>query len=82
MKPLPAIATPSESVLLDWLKARVSRLMLEEIAANDWGRETAHNLAGIEMQLGDSAPLGPLPWFPLEVLELERWKELIDERGH
>ncbi len=35
-------------------------------------------IAGIEMQLSDSAPLGPLPWFPLEVLELERWKELTN----
>ncbi len=25
--------------------------MLEEIAANDWGLETARNLAGIEMQV-------------------------------
>ena len=49
--------------------------MLEEIAANDRGEDTAKNLAGIQAQLSPRPPLGLLPWWPREVLELERWSE-------
>jgi hypothetical protein len=70
-----AIATPSEDGLLEWLKTKVSRVMLEEVSANDWGEDTAVHLAGILAQLAPHPPLGLLPWHPREVLELERWSE-------
>ena len=63
---------PSRSALLDWLRPGVSRLMLEEIAANDAGEEVADHLAAIQKQLSDAPQIGPLPWCPREVLELER----------
>ncbi len=65
----------SESGLLDWLRSVISRKMLEEIAANDYGEEIADHLAAIEQQLSDKPVKGLLTWCPLEVLELERWNE-------
>ena len=67
--------TPSESTLLDWLRFRLSRAMLEEIARNDYSEEVEAHLAEIENQLGSAPVLGFLPWNPREVLELERWNE-------
>ncbi len=49
--------------------------MLEEISLNDCGEESPDHLAGIQAQLGPHPPLGLLPWYPREVLELERWQE-------
>lgn len=66
---------PADHTLLDWLLARVSRLMVEEIAANDRGEQVEEHLAGIQEQLGSNPPLGLLAWNPREVLELERWGE-------
>jgi hypothetical protein len=74
-KVLLSSAVPSGSALLDWLCSGVSRLMLEEIAANDYGEEVADHLAAIQKQLSDAPHIGPLPWCPREVLELERWSE-------
>jgi hypothetical protein len=68
------LAPASECGLLEWLRTRVSPLMLEEISKNDRGDESAEHLAAIKTQLGAiKPPLGELPWCPLEVLELERW---------
>jgi hypothetical protein len=69
------VATSSEDALLEWLKTKVSRLMIEEISANDWGEDTGAHLAGILAQLAPHPPLGLPPWHPREVLELERWSE-------
>jgi hypothetical protein len=69
------LARPSRDDLLELLTTRVSRLMLEEISANDYGEETTAHLDGIESQLRLDAPLGRLDLCPLEVLELERWSE-------
>jgi hypothetical protein len=65
----------SESGLLDWLRPVISRKMLEEIAANDYGEEVSEHLAAIERQLSDAPVTGLLGWCPREVLELERWNE-------
>jgi hypothetical protein len=56
--------------------------MLEELAAADYGTDCEQHLAGIDAQLGPQPLLGFLDWYPGEVLELERWEEPQDERGH
>ncbi len=65
---------PDELELLDLLKTRVSRLMLEEIAANDNGEEIADHLAGIEAHIDEPRP-AELEWCPREVLQLQLWVE-------
>ncbi len=65
----------SDSALLDWLRPKVSRLMIEEISENDYRRATLENSAAVEMQVMANPPLGFLAWIPREVLELERWSE-------
>lgn len=74
------MAAPSECVLLDWLQPRVSRLMLEEISANDYEWESAGHLAGIQAQLTTHPPLGMLAWCPREALVLESWRD--PDRAH
>ena len=76
------LAPPTECGLLEWLRIRVSPLMLEEISKNDRGDEAAEHLAAIKTQLGGKPTLGELPWCPLEVLELERWARPESEHGH
>jgi hypothetical protein len=76
------LAPPSECGLLEWLRVRVTRLMLEEISRNDYEDQSAEHLAAIFAQLGAKPPLGMLPWCPLEVLELERWTTPDCEREH
>jgi hypothetical protein len=65
--------------------------LLEEISANDYGRDIARHLAGIKAQLRPNPPLGLPALWPREVLELERWsdpdrayldKTPTGERGH
>lgn len=68
-------AQPSESGLLDWLRQGTSRKMIEEIAANDYGKEVSEHFAAIQRQLSDDPIKGLLPWWPREVLELQRWFE-------
>jgi hypothetical protein len=74
-KPLLSMVAPAETELLELIKANLSRLMLEEMAANDYGEEASEHLVAIQRQLGPNPPLGLLPWNPREVLELERWSE-------
>jgi hypothetical protein len=74
------IAEPDETALLDVLRSRISRLMLEEIAANDYGHEIPEHLKAIEEQIISTPTLGQLRWCPREVLELERRSE-PDEIG-
>lgn len=77
------LAPASECGLLEWLRLRVSSLMLEEMSKNDRGDDSAEHLAAIKTQLGAiKPPLGELPWCPLEVLELERWAKPESEHGH
>ena len=71
-------APPSECGLLDWLRPQVSRLMLEEISKNDYGKSSEAYCAAILEQLGPQPSLGLLPRDPRgvrEVLELECWNE-------
>lgn len=70
-----AFADPSETSLLEHLKAKASRLMLEEISQNDYGEEAADHLSGIERQMNGGVEPTLLNWCPREVLELERWQE-------
>ena len=70
------LVPPSECGLLEWLRSRVSRLMLEEIAENDYGRDHAKHLAAIEAQLGDQPQLGFLPWHPWKCCHCERLAQL------
>lgn len=78
-KVLVKLGPPSKDDLLSALGARVSRSMLEEIAANDYGEEVPAHLAGIEAQIAPNAPLGKLDWCPREVLELQVWSEPDDD---
>jgi hypothetical protein len=68
-------ADSSESGLFEWLRQKISRKMLEEIAANDYSEEVWDHFAAIERQLSKDPAKGLLAWCPREVLELERWTE-------
>jgi hypothetical protein len=68
-------APPSETALLDFARARVSREMIHEIALNDRGDDAEIHELAILKQLAPAPTLGLLPWHPLEVLELQRWSE-------
>lgn len=70
-----AFVDPSETSLLEYLRTKVSRLMLEELSRNDYGEEASDHLAGIENQMNGGADPTPLYWCPGEVLALERWQE-------
>ena len=69
------LAPPSETALLDFVRARVSPQMIHEIAMNDYGRNVDVHELEIMRQLSPSPELGMVPWHPREVLELERWRE-------
>jgi hypothetical protein len=69
-------APPSEAMLLEWLRQKVSKVMIEEVSVNDRGEDAAEHFKGIAAQLYQGEPqLGLIPWHPREVLELERWQE-------
>jgi hypothetical protein len=74
-KTLVAIESPSEQQLLLWIQTQVDRSVLEEIAANDRGNDTAKHLASIQNQLRPNPSMGLLPYWPLEVLQLEQYSE-------
>lgn len=69
------LAVPSRDALLDWLRTRVSRAMLEEIARNDREEKASENLAAIEMMMGVRPMQGSPAYRAREVLQLERWAE-------
>jgi hypothetical protein len=73
--PLLFLATPDELGFIQWLNPRITRPMLEEISANDRGDDSSKHFAAIQGLLRPNPPLGLLPWWPREVLELERWGE-------
>ncbi len=70
-----AIAPPSETTLLDFMRTKVSDEMLHDICLHDWGRDIEVHEAAVLKQLAPKPELGLLPWHPREVLELERWEE-------
>jgi hypothetical protein len=65
----------SRDALLDWLRPRVSRLMLEEIAKNDYEENVSEQLAAIEMLMGQRPVSGSPEFRAREVLQLEQWSE-------
>ena len=69
------LAVPSRDALLDWLRTRISRLMLEEIARNDREENISEYLAAIEMLMGERPARGSAAFGAREVLQLERWTE-------
>ncbi|AFZ15657.1 hypothetical protein Cri9333_4895 (plasmid) [Crinalium epipsammum PCC 9333] len=69
---------PSEDALLYWLRERVDRSMLEEIAMADYSYNyELHLSALLKVHQGEALPV-PIPWEPREVLELTRWSEPDD----
>jgi hypothetical protein len=68
-------APPSETALLNFSRAHVSREMIHEIASNDYEKDILLHELGILQQLTPAPDLGLLSWHPREVLELERWNE-------
>ncbi len=70
-----AIAPPSETELLDFLRTKVSNEMIHDICLRDYGEDIEAHLVGVLKQLAPKPELGLLPWHPREVLELERWEE-------
>ena len=71
---LDRLVLASESALMEWLRLHVSRLMIEEIAENDYGRQSREYTTVIEAQIKPDAVSG-IPWASREVLELERWSD-------
>jgi hypothetical protein len=69
------MAIPSECALLDWIGETINRPLLQEISLNDYGEDSAEHLSAIQTQLAPNPPLGLPPWYPCEVLELERWNQ-------
>ena len=70
------LAPPSETAIIERLRHVVSKLMLEEVSANDRGEDAAEHFRGITAQLyHPRPPLGLIPWHPKEVLQLECWSQ-------
>jgi len=63
------------AALLDRLRAAMSPATLDAIASGDYGQDHAEHLAALEEIQRTGGVRHPLPWFPLEVLQLERWAE-------
>ncbi len=76
-----AIAPPSETTLLDFVRTKVSKEMIHDICLRDWGRDIEVHEAALLRQLAPEPGLGLLPWHPREVLELERWEEPDERRN-
>ncbi len=68
-----AAAGPSETALLDFVRARVSREMIREIAMNDYGNNAEVRVLAILEQLVPNPVLGVVPYDLKEALELEQW---------
>ena len=70
------LAPPSETAIIDRLRLVVSKLMLEEVSANDRGEDAAEHFRGITTQLYHAtSPLGLIAWHPREVLQLQCWND-------
>jgi len=59
--------------LFDWLRTRVSREVLQDIATADYGENEADNLAALEDIWTTGLVPRQLAWVPHEVLALRRW---------
>lgn len=72
---------PDSRGLLEWLAPQLDDGMLHEIADLDYGGNDEHFAALVQIRekLDISAPL---EWEPKEVLELERWSDPSEMRGH
>jgi hypothetical protein len=80
---LVTFAPPSETALLDFASARVSREMIREIAINDRGEDVAAYELGISKQLAPKPTLGLATWISIgEVLWLEQVSEPQGDQGH
>lgn len=78
-----AFAPPSETDLLNFASARVSREMIHEIAMNDRGENAAACELGISKQLAPKPTLGLTTWISIgEVLWLAQVAEPQDDKGH
>lgn len=67
--------------LFDLVRNAVPRTTIDDIARNDYGMDYADHLAVLDEIVTTGAVRHPLPWCPLEVLQLERWNE-GDEIDH
>ena len=65
----------SASGLFDWLRARVTRAQLLDIAQADYGSGTQEHLAALEQMCASGLVPIELPWHPREVAALTRWSE-------
>jgi len=63
----------SASALFDWLRARVTREQLLEIAGADYGHDTEAHLAALEQIVASGLVPIELAWHPGEVVALTRW---------
>ena len=73
----------SPAPLFDWLRARISRDALAEIAAADYGNDVDEHLAALlDIQASGLVPQR-FAWHPGEVLALARWQrgERVDHLG-
>jgi hypothetical protein len=79
-----AAAAPSEIALLDFVRARVSREMIREIAMNDYGNNAQIRELAILEQLAPNPVLGVVEYDLKEALELEQWSypRSADTAGH
>jgi hypothetical protein len=89
-EPVPALVLPHDmlprsartlgwphvpAALLDRLRAALPPATLDAIAAADYGQDHAEHLAALDEIQRTGGVRHPLPWFPLEVLQLVRWSE-------
>lgn len=66
----------SAADLFDWLRARVTRQQLLEIAKADYGHDASVHLAALEQIVSSGlVPIELPPWHPGEVVALTRWSD-------
>ncbi len=65
----------SASALVDWLRARMPRETLREIASADYGHAFDQHLAALNDICRTGRLPRHLPWYPHEVLALTRWSD-------
>ena len=60
---------------IEWLRAVVPAPVIRQICELDYGRDVEAHYAGVRGLLDGGWVNGAPPWYPREVLELERWGE-------
>jgi hypothetical protein len=68
-----AAAPPSETALLDFIRAKISPEMIHQIAMNDHGHNAEIRELAILEQFAPNPVLGVVPYDLNEALELEQW---------